>query len=103
MMDIYLDWKLGVLTEARLDAVLDACQDLKGVIVPDPLDPDPKPVTIINPASSLKTFVEDLRWDLREPWVEKHWIEHSLGAGMLEPMVDPTTGKVIDPVRKKGQ
>ncbi len=101
MMDIYMDWKLGVLTESRLDEALDACQGLKGVIVPDPLDPDPKPVTIINPASSLKTFAEDLRRDLREPWVEKHWVEHSLGAGMLEPMIDPNTGKVFDPVEKK--
>ena len=103
MMDLYMDWKLGVLTEARIDAVLNACQGMRGIVVPDPLDPDPRPVTIINPASSLKTFAEDLRRDLREPWVEKHWVVHSLGAGMLEPMIDPNTGKVIDPVKKKDQ
>ena len=103
MMDLYMDWKLGVLTESRIDAVLNACQGMRGIVVPDPLDPDPKPVTIINPASSLKTFAEDLRRDLREPWVEKHWVDHSLGAGMLEPMIDPNTGKVIDPVNKKDQ
>ena len=101
MMDIYMDWKLGILTEARLDEVLDACRGMKGIIVPDPLDPEPEPVTIINPASSLKTFAEDLRRDLREPWVEQHWIKHSLGAGVVEPQKDPNTGKVFIPFKKK--
>jgi hypothetical protein len=94
-----MDWKLGVLTEPHIDAALDACEGMRG----DPLDPDPKPVTIINPASSLKSFAEGLRRDLHAPWVEKHWVIHSLGAGMLEPMIDPNTGKSIDPVKKKNR
>jgi len=35
-MDLYLDWKLGVLTEAKIDAVL-AAEGLHGVVVPEPL------------------------------------------------------------------
>ena len=101
MMDLYMDWKLGVLTELRIDEVLDSCRGMKGIIVPDPLDPDPQQVTIINPASSLKTFAEDLRRDLREPWVETHWVKHSLGAGVIEPTKDPETGEVVIPLVEK--
>jgi len=101
MMDLYMDWKLGILTESRIDEVLDSCRGMHGIIVPDPLDPDPQQVTIINPASSLKTFAEDLRRDLREPWVEAHWVKHSLGAGVIEPTKDPETGEVVIPLVEK--
>ena len=70
------------------------------IVIP-PLDPDPQQVTIINPASSLKTFAEDLRRDLREPWVEAHWVKNSLGAGVIEPTKDPETGEVVIPLVEK--
>ena len=28
MMDLYMDWKLGALTEAKIDAVIEACRTL---------------------------------------------------------------------------
>jgi hypothetical protein len=85
MMDIYMDWKLGVLTEAKIAVALDACRGLKGLVVPEPLDPDPRKVTVIEPAS-LKSFAEQLRRDLREPWVERYWQKHPIGASVVEPI-----------------
>ncbi len=86
-LDLYFDWKLGTLTEARLDAVLDACCDLRGVVVPEPLDPHPARVSsTVNPAS-LATFAGQLRRDLRQPWVETYWEENSLGASVVGPML----------------
>ena len=88
MMDLYMDWKLGVLTESKLDATLQACRGVKGIVVPDPLDPDPPKVTIVAPAS-LKTFAEQLRQELRQPWIEKYWRQHPLGSGVTDPIVYP--------------
>ena len=92
MMDMYMDWKLGILTEKRIDEILDASRGLKGTIVPDPLDPDPERLTIVE-AATLKTFAEKIHRDLREPWVEAHWKKNTLGAGVVEPLIDPATGK----------
>ena len=55
MMDIYMDWKLGVLTEAKIDATLHTCQGLKGIIVPEPLALEPKNLTGF-PPESLKNI-----------------------------------------------
>ena len=49
--------------------------------MPDPLDENPKQLTIVKPAS-LATFAEKLRRDLREPWVETYWQEHPVGTGV---------------------
>ena len=75
MMDLYMDWKLGTLTDAKIDAALAACQGLKGIAVPELLDPDPKKVTSVEPAS-LKTFAEELRRELRQPSLEEYWRLH---------------------------
>ena len=88
MMDVYMDWKLGVLTEAKIDAALEACRELKGIVVPAPLDPHPKKTTIVEPAS-LKSFAEQLRKDLKEPWVEDYWRKNPIGVGVLEPIEYP--------------
>ena len=92
MMDIYFDWKLGVLTEEKIDAALEACHGLKGVIVPDPLSENPPAIGIVKPAS-LKTFAEKLRRELRDPWIEDHWKKNPLGASVVDPLVDQKTGK----------
>lgn len=92
MMDMYMDWKLGVLTEKRIDEILEACGELKGVVLPEPLDPEPELVTIVE-AASLKSFAEKIRRDLREPWIEDYWEQHTLGAGVIEPLTDPKTGE----------
>jgi alpha-glucuronidase len=92
MMDMYMDWKLGVLTEKRIDEILESCDGLKGVVLPEPLDAEPNLVTIVE-AASLKTFAEKIRRDLREPWIEDYWKKHTLGAGVIEPLTDPKTGE----------
>ena len=84
MMDLYMDWKLGTLTEAKIDSALIACRGLKGRVVPQPLDPDPKRVTIVAPAS-LKTFAEELRRELRHPSIEAYWRQHPTGIVVVEP------------------
>ena len=99
-MDLYMDWKLGVLTETKIDAVLEACQGLRGILVPEPLTEEPKGrgEGASNPAS-LKTLAEQLRQDLREPWVEAYWHEHATGEGAAprkEHLSDPRR-RVITP------
>ena len=73
--DLYMDWKLGVLTEEKIDTALNTCRDLQGIIVPAPLDENPEQVFSTVEPASLKTFAEQLRKDLSEPWVEKYWRE----------------------------
>lgn len=84
MMDLYFDLKLGKLTEARIDAALDACRNLSGCAVPQPLDPRPAQVTSVAPAS-LKTFAEELRRELRHPALEPYWQDHPTGVVSVEP------------------
>ena len=79
-MELVMDWKLGVLTEAKIDAVLAACRDLRGIVVPDPLTEQPTAVWPNDPAS-LKTVAEQLRRALRQPWVEAFWQVNSAGTG----------------------
>ena len=76
-----MDWKLGVLTEEKIDAVLSACRGLKGIVFPDPLDEDPKETVSFVEPESVKTFAEKLRRDLREPWLEQYWVDHPWGEG----------------------
>ena len=70
--DMYMDMKLGKLTEQKIDMVLDECRNkgLRGTIVDDPLDPDPKATDCCHEPSSLKTFAEELRREIRNPWLE---------------------------------
>ena len=80
-MDIYMDWKLGVLTEDKINSALDACRDLRGIIVPEPLAENPERAVgafEVVPAS-LKSLAEQLRRDLCEPWVERYWEKHPSG------------------------
>ena len=84
MMELYMDWKLGTLTEPEIDMALKACQGLEGRVVPQPLDPDPKIVTIVMPAS-LKTFAEELRRELRRPSIEEYWRRHPTGIVVVTP------------------
>jgi hypothetical protein len=84
MMDLYMDWKLGVLTERKIDSVLLASRGLRGAVVPEPLRPPPAAGTITSgppdrAAASLAGFAEQLRRDLREPWVEAFWRSHPRG------------------------
>ena len=88
-MDLYMDWKLGVLTEARIDSALEACRGLRGRIVPEPLADETERLQDMEPVASLKTLGEQLRRELREPWVEEYWRHHPLGVGVLEPEVEP--------------
>ena len=81
VMDLYVDWKLGVLTEAKIDAVLAACRGLRGVVVPEPLATEPVETVSFVDAESVLTFAEKLRRDLREPWVEQYWVDHPWGEG----------------------
>ncbi|MDA0991768.1 MAG: hypothetical protein O3A51_13585 [Verrucomicrobia bacterium] len=89
MMDLYMDWKLGVLTETKIDAALTASRGRRGILVPDPLSETPQKFPGFDPAS-LKTFSEQLRRELNEPWIEKFWQDNPIGVGTLEPESDET-------------
>lgn len=83
-LDLYFDWKLGWLSEARIDEVLEGFRGLRGAIVRDPVGPLPKrrrsPDGI--PPSNLRSFGEELRRDLRKPWVAPYFEAHPLGFGV---------------------
>ena len=83
MMEMYMDWKLGELNEAKIDAALQACQGLRGVIIVDPLDPDPPRRGYFEKPTTLKTFAEQLRRELRQPWIEKFWEDNPVGVHVL--------------------
>ena len=96
VMDLYMDWKLGVLTEAKIDAVLAACRGLVGIVFPDPMSEDPGETVSFVDAESVATFAEKLRRELREPWLEQYWVDHPWGEGsagqssspeLMEPLV----------------
>jgi len=78
MMELFLDWKLGTVTEAQIAAIEAAAAGLKGATVPWLLDPHPKKMTNAA-AASLKTFIEDLRRELAHPWIEKYWRDNPTG------------------------
>lgn len=75
MMRLYMDWKLGQLTEEEIDATLAAEGARHGAAVPWLGDPHPASVTVVEPAS-LKTFAEELRGELRHPALEQYWRDH---------------------------
>jgi hypothetical protein len=84
MMDIYMDWKLGVLTEKRIDAVLAESRGLKGIIVAEPMAAASSENAITSGTMdrvqpTLAGFAEELRRDLRKPWVEDFWKKHPTG------------------------
>ena len=71
--DMYMDMKLGKLTEEKIDSILQECKEknLKGTIVDDPLDPEPVQTDCCHEPSSLKTFAEELRREIKEPYLEE--------------------------------
>ena len=84
MMDIYMDWKLGALTEEKIDAVLEASKNLRGAIVPEPMRVASASSAITQDsidrvAATLAGFAAQLRRDLREPWVEQFWKQNPGG------------------------
>ena len=76
MMELYMDWKLGILTNTRIDSVLEESKDLKGILVPDPLTESPQLFQSFQPAS-LKTLAEELRSELTKPRLDKFLFDNS--------------------------
>jgi hypothetical protein len=83
-LDLYFDWKLGCLTEARIDEVIESFRGLKGAIVLDPVGQLPKSRRSSEdaPPSNLRSLGEELRRDLRERWVAQYFDAHPLGVGV---------------------
>ena len=85
--DMYMDWKLGILTDKKIDETLEACRGLKGLIVPNPLEEKPRHISTTLP-ETLKTFAEKIRRDIHEPWIEEYWKNNPLGDGVIAPAVN---------------
>ena len=101
LMDLFMDWKLGVLTSSKIDAVLAASHGLRGAIVPEPLLVTSPETTSGGPGdgwtpgavrtqagssapqdrtpATLASVAGQLRRDLRTPWVEEFWKSHPTG------------------------
>ncbi len=69
-MEMYLDWKLGILTEDKIDKALDKCKGLRGALMPEPLKERRGERT--EPVN-LAAFADELRRELREPWLRKYF------------------------------
>jgi hypothetical protein len=109
-MDMYMDWKLGQLTEARIDELVESCRKIKGTRwVEDPMDPSPD--TFTPGGSSIAAFANDLKSELREPRLEEFFrslpkLDDAWGYGMTQ-MVgvacypdNPNAGLVTAPPAK---
>ena len=87
-MDMYMDWKLGQLTEARIDELVESCRNIKGTRwVEDPMDPNPD--TYTRGGSSIAAFANDLRSELRKPRLEEFFqslpkLDDKWGYGMTQ-------------------
>jgi hypothetical protein len=81
LMRLYLDWKLGLLTEDTIDEALRACADLHGAVTLEPMTDTPMPIWPNAPAS-FRTTAEQLRRELRAPWLEAHWRANPSGVAI---------------------
>ena len=92
-MEMYMGLKLGTLTEERIDTVLAECKagNLKGTILPDPLAPSlpHRHVFDLYP-STLKTFAEQLRQEVKKPTLDEHWSKNYLVDPIAAPMCEIT-------------
>ena len=72
--DMYMDMKLGKLTEDRIDAALEECKarGLRGTVLDDPLNPAPQQSDICHAPSSFKLFAEQLRKEVRAPYLDQY-------------------------------
>ena len=85
-MEIYLDWKLSKLTETKIDKALERCKDLKGAMMPEPLNDKPKLESWVNMfPSTLLTFANELKAELKEPKL-KDFLKNNpdVGAGDID-------------------
>jgi hypothetical protein len=91
-MDMYFDWKLGRLTEARIDELVESCRKIKGTRwIADPMDPNPDTMSLIPfpGGSSLAAFADDLKTELREQRLERYFrslpkLDDAWGYGMTD-------------------
>lgn len=72
-MGLYPDWKLGVLTEEKIDEEMEKCRSLKGAMLPKPFNRNPEPTNWLDfDQANLITFAEDLKSELKDPKLLKH-------------------------------
>jgi hypothetical protein len=88
-MDMYMDFKLGRLTEAHIDELLEECRGLKGAWLKDPMAPEGENIHPWPGSATLLTFANQLRAELTDPRLEDIWRsvpkqEGSWGYGMVE-------------------
>ncbi len=85
VLDLYFDWKLGSLSDARIDEVVGGFAGLKGQVVPDPagLPPTHRRSSEDDLTRNLFSFAEELRLEMHKPWIEQHFKANPLGGGIL--------------------
>ena len=84
-LDLYFDWKLGTLTNTRIDHVIAEFNGLHGGIIPDPSGPPPthRRSSEDDITRNLRSFAEEIRRDMVEPWIEKHFKANPLSSGIV--------------------
>ena len=84
-LDLYFDWKLGALTGARIDQVVADFGGQHGQIVLDPAGPIPTDRRSAEDdiTRNLRSFGEELRRDLHQPWVDDYFNANPLSSGVV--------------------
>lgn len=87
-LDLYFDLKLGVLTNKRIDKVISEFEGHHGEIIPDPSGPPPtaRRSSEDEITRNLRSFAEEIRCELHEPWIDDYFKANPLRSGcLLEP------------------
>ena len=72
-IEMYMDYKLGRLTEMRIEELLEECRGLEGVWVKDPMATEVVSASPWPHSATPATFASRLRAELRNPRLENLW------------------------------
>ncbi len=72
-MTMYMDYKLGQLTEQRVDELLEECRGLQGMWIKDPMATEKPSLSVYPMFATPATFANQLREELRNPQLEQLW------------------------------
>ena len=89
-LDLYFDLKLGLLADERIDEVIAEFEGRRGEIVPDPSGPPPtgRRCAEDDLTRNLRSFAEEVRRELHQPWLDNYFQANPLRSGCLpEPAV----------------
>jgi len=70
-MELYMDFKLGTLTEEQVDHTVESFREIKGTICQEPLNSNPGTLGDYLVLATLASFGDELKQELRTPKMEE--------------------------------